>query len=118
MNPAVKESFHRKYRRVLGEVAKQLGLEKGRYKVRSNKGGFGILGDVTLHAERLYVKVGGSIVDPITTPKTDAYWCMYRSCKGLKDYIGGQNRWMGLDMFEPDRRDELLERLRAAQGAS
>ena len=81
-----KETFHRTWARNLRRLATALGLVKGQFTVRSNKGGDGVLGEVTLHSDTLYLQVGGSCCGP---DKPDV---MYRSCEGQKDYTGGYNR--------------------------
>lgn len=87
MDHAKKETFHRNYSKILRAIAKGMGLPTGSYTVRSNKAGPDILGEVTLHGERIYLQVGGSLCEP------DRPDVMYRSCKGQKDYTGGMNRW-------------------------
>jgi hypothetical protein len=80
-----KSQFHTTYARVLRHIAKKcLGLQKGEYQVRSNKGGPEVLGEVTLHTDTFYVQIGGLNPDLV----------LYRSCKGQKDYTGGWNRWL------------------------
>lgn len=115
MNPERKEAFHRKYRKVLREVAAQLGLTKGQFEVSSNKGGFGILGEVRLYTDKFHLQLGGSTVAPGMTRSDDERWCMYREVAHRRDYSGMRNQWMSLDMFEPQRRLSLLSTLRALQ---
>jgi len=85
-----KDEFHKFYLRRLREIAvKELKLTKDQFRVRSNKAGDGILGEVILHTEILYVRVGG----------LDQNFCMYRSCRGMKDYLGGTNRYMDVSFL-------------------
>ena len=91
--PSSKAKFHRDYARVLRRVAAELGLSKGSYDVRSNKGGPAVLGEVTLHSEGLYVQVGCSYGEPTV---------LYRSCKGRRDYTGGQNRYLDWELLTTD----------------
>ena len=102
-----KEGFHRKYRKVLKEVAAQLGLAE--FNVRSNKGGPAITGEVILHAPTLYVQVSGFEVGGCNV--------MYRSCVGMKDYTGGRNRWMKLATLD-DNRPKALQAFQEAMDAS
>ena len=79
-----KDKFHRDGKKVANALAKALGLDPGTYEVRSNKAGFGVCGEVTLHGERVYVMLGGDSFHGV----------LYRSCKSRHDYTGGVNQWM------------------------
>jgi len=83
-----KEEFHKKARKSLREVAKQFGLEKGQYDLRTNKAGIAVFGETTLHTERLYIQVGGSLPT-----------ILYRLCDGRKDYasLKYQNNFLPID---------------------
>jgi hypothetical protein len=93
MPKLTKEGFHRKYRKVLREVAAAMRFPV--YEVRSNKGGPAITGEVILHTPTLYVQVSGFEVGGCHV--------MYRSCRGMTDYTGGRNRWMKLATLDGDR---------------
>lgn len=75
-------------RLILRRVAKQLIkcslLSPVNYKITVNPAGQAVLGDVTLHTDWCYVNIGEMGV-------------MYRSCNGLKDYVGDYNRWLHYD---------------------
>ena len=58
----------------------------------SNRGGIAVSGEVTLHADDLYVQVSQS------TMGSDA-GILFRSCKGRHDYTGGQNHVSSLDLL-------------------
>lgn len=90
-----KDAFHRKYRKALKAFAKRLGLAKGTYEVRSCKGGPAVLGEVTLHSATLYMMVHRGFTG-------EDYRVLYRSCKGRKDYCGGQNLYMPVAALETD----------------
>jgi hypothetical protein len=83
-----KDQFHRDMRRNLRALADALCLKPNQYSIRSNKAGPAVLGEVTLHADWVYVQVGGS------------YWTvdniLVRSCKGQADYTGGVNQYVPL----------------------
>ena len=102
-----KDGFHKQWKRKLKAVARALGLAPAQYTVRSNKGGTAVLGEVTLHADNIYVQAGGSMPN-------NAEQLLYRSCTSQKDYTGGHNNWMdaSLDVTE------IAQRLRAIGGCS
>ena len=52
-----KRLFHRRARRQLLDLAEALSLAPEAYDLRSNRGGIAVSGEVTLHADRLYVQV-------------------------------------------------------------
>lgn len=89
-----KDRFHTVYKKRLREIATALGLSKEEYDLRSNKAGPAILGEVTLHTNKLYLQVGG----------LDESQVMYRSVSGRKDYTGGTNHWMSLESLWNDSR--------------
>jgi hypothetical protein len=84
-----KDRFHTVYKKRLREIAEALGLSKSEYDLRSNKAGPAVLGEVILHSDRIYLQVGGLNQNQV----------MYRSVKGRKDYTGGTNNWMSLDVL-------------------
>lgn len=81
-----KNRFHRDAKAVCREIADRMGLEKGEYEVRSNKGGIAVSGEVTLHTDGVYFQLSQSVMAGLEI--------MYRKCNGRKDYSGGRNRWM------------------------
>lgn len=101
INPKSKRQFHQRYRRILRAFANRLALPPGSFDIRSNRGGIAVLGEVTLHADRLYLQVGGSCCTAETAP------VLYRSCRGRKDYTGGPNRWMERADLEGERGIQL-----------
>ncbi len=79
-----KETFHRLGRAYLKMIAQVMGLVAGTFEIRSCKGGPGVMGEVILHTETVYIHLSGE-------SNGEFY---YRSCKGRKDYTGGRNRWL------------------------
>jgi hypothetical protein len=82
---ARKAAMHSTGRAFLRILARDLGLAAGTFEIRSNQGGVAVSGEVTLHADHLYVQIsefayghGGASV-------------LYRTCNGRKDYTGGPN---------------------------
>ncbi len=99
---AAKRAFHRRARRQLKCLADALGLAPGAYDLRSNPGGIAVSGDVTLHADRVYVQA----CQPATGHDTGI---LFRTCAGRTDYHGGPNNFVALDLL--NRPDELARRI-------
>lgn len=92
----LKKAFHREGRKFLRQVATDLGLEPDSYDLRSNPGGMAVSGEVTLHAEGIYIQLYQSAVGPRGVS------VLYRSCRGRKDYSGGQNNITGMAYLATD----------------
>jgi hypothetical protein len=60
-----KRLFHRHARAQLLKLAEALGLQPGEYDLRSNEAGIAVSGEITLHADRLYVQASQSAMAPI-----------------------------------------------------
>lgn len=98
---ARKREFHRLARRQLGLLAKAIDLPSGSYDLRSNMAGIAVSGEVTLHAERIYVQASqpfGGFDSGI----------LIRTCNGRKDYVGGPNNFVSLDLLQEP---EMLARM-------
>jgi hypothetical protein len=91
-NDAAKKAFHRQAAKRLRELAAALGLAPNAFEVRSNKGGIAVSGEVTLHGEWLYVQA--------SQPYASADGLLLRSCRGRRDYTGGRNRFLRLEMLD------------------
>lgn len=102
-DPEAKRLFHMHARRRLLELAALLGLTPRTFDLRSNAGGVAVSGEVTLHADHLYVQVS----QPATGRDTGI---LIRSCEGRRDYVGGRNRLASLDLLH--RPDELARLIR------
>ena len=72
---AGKRAFHARTRRQLKHLADALGLAPGAFDLRSNQGGIAVSGEVTLHADRLYVQA----CQPATGHDTGI---LFRTCRG------------------------------------
>jgi hypothetical protein len=83
-----KKRFHLVGRRVCQKIANAMGLLKGSYDIRSNKGGLAVSGEITLHNENLYLQISQSGMG-------SGYEIMFRRCLGRKDYTGGPTHWYG-----------------------
>jgi hypothetical protein len=104
-DPEAKRQFHQHARRQLAALAKALGLAEDQYDLRSNEAGPAVSGEITLHADWLYVQVSQSAMGP------DA-GILLRSCRHRHDYIGGVNHFAPLDLLH--RPEELARRIRLA----
>lgn len=82
---AKKRALHRDGQAFLRRLALDLGLGTDERDIRSNLGGIAVSGEVTLHADRLYVQLSESCVGE------GGVSVLYRSCQGRKDYSGGRN---------------------------
>jgi hypothetical protein len=67
-DPGAKRLFHNHARRRLFKLAEVLGFTAGMYDLRSNEGGIAVSGEVTLHADRLYVMSRCASRQPAVTP--------------------------------------------------
>ena len=84
---AKKDAFHRAGKKFFRDLASAIGLQKGSFDVRSNLGGIAVSGEVTLHGESIYVQLSESCMHRGCS-------ILYRTCRGRKDFTGGQNRWL------------------------
>jgi antirestriction protein ArdC len=85
-----KRRFHARGRVRLAALAGELGLLPEDYDLRSNIGGIAVSGEVTLHSDNLYVQVSQGAMG-------NDSGIMYRTCRGRRDYSGGQNHFAPLD---------------------
>jgi hypothetical protein len=85
-----KASLHFAGRARLRLLAKELGLPKDSFDIRSNKGGIAVSGECILHAEKIYVQVSQSVIGR-------GMGILIRKCNGRKDYTGSRNHWLPLD---------------------
>lgn len=86
-----KQEYRRLGRKILKELAETVGLKKEEYDIRFNPGGDACSGDHTLHTDWFYLALHDNL---------SSGWFYYRTCKGRKDYSGGNNRivyWQQLE---------------------
>jgi hypothetical protein len=96
-----KDAFHREGERFLRAFASALGLSRADYDIRSNKGGMAVSGEVTLHADALYVQLFESAGQGVQA--------MYRQCQGRKDYSGGSNNFVEMsELRDIAAQDKLI----------
>lgn len=98
-----KRFFHSRARSQLRRLATALGLAPGSYDLRSNPAGIAVSGEITLHTDCLYVQASQSAMGRDNG-------ILFRTCKGRKDYVGGPNNFVPLDLL--NRPDELARRIR------
>lgn len=82
--------MHSSGRAFLRRLAADLGLEKGTFDIRSNQGGIAVSGEVTLHADRIYVQLSESCA------ARGGVSVMFRRCDGRKDYCGRMNHFASM----------------------
>jgi hypothetical protein len=100
-----KRLFHHHARRQLRLLADALGLPPGSFDLRNNKGGIAVSGEITMHANSLYVQA----CQPATGHNSGV---LYRTCQGRKDYTGGRNNFASLDLLNDP--GQLARTIRAA----
>jgi hypothetical protein len=100
-----KRLFHQHARRQLRLLADALSLPPGSFDLRNNKGGPAVSGEITMHADHLYVQA----CQPATGHDSGV---LYRACQGRKDYTGGRNNFASLDLLNDP--GQLARAIRAA----
>lgn len=98
-----KRLFHSRAKSQLRRIATALGLAPGSYDLRSNQAGIAVSGEITLHGDHLYVQVSQSAMGYHSG-------ILFRTCKGRKDFVGGQNNFASLDLL--NRSGELAHWIR------
>jgi hypothetical protein len=98
-----KKAFHAAGKAFLRAFSKEVGNVES-CKVSSCLGGPAVLGEATLHSDRLYLSIFES--DPTTGVRI-----LYRTCRGRKDTTGGANRYVSMSDLasSPERLDEFIE---------
>ena len=107
-----KRRFHRYARAQLLKLAEALGLEPGDYNLRFNEGGIAVSGEITMHANRLYVQASQSAMGADTG-------ILFFSCEGRRDYTGARNNFASLDLLHrPDELAALIRRHVPVEGGA
>ncbi len=107
--------FHRTGKALLQRLAKELGLPKGSYEVRSNYGGMAVSGEVTLHTGPIQQSGLGLYVQ--IADYSGAGTLLFRVCAGPTDYIGGRNHFGWVEEIE-DHLPEFAEKMQALAGVT
>lgn len=106
---SLKSVFHHQAQLRLRELAAKLGLEKGQFEIRSNKGGVAVSGEITLHTDTMYIQVSQSCMGA-------SCGVLIRRCKNRQDFAGGQNNFLSLDYL--NRLDALADKVKQIEGLS
>jgi hypothetical protein len=105
---ANKDALHKQGQTFLKKLAAKLGLQAGQFTVRSNKAGMAVSGEVTLHADHLYVQLSESFSGP-------GLQMMYRGCLSQRDYCGLNNQYAKMtDFADEDEQATGLRRMTTA----
>lgn len=91
-----KRQFHRHARAKLKALAKELKFSPVSHNIRSNLGGPAVSGEITLHADTVYVQV----CQPATGADSGI---LIRTCEGRRDYTGGRNHFAPLSLLDDPR---------------
>ena len=101
-NSEAKKKYASELKSKLRRVAKTMGLVAGEYDLRFNPGGIAVWGEVTLHTDSLYIQASHSCDLGV----------LVRTCKGRKDYTGGPNKWVPVDLLnKPEEFVEAVKRV-------
>lgn len=93
---ARKQAFLRDGKKFLKQLAKDIGVAS-QCDIRTNPGGMAVSGEVTLHADSLYVQLFESGSQGVRV--------LYRSCQGRSDYSGGQNMYVSMKELHDSPKD-------------
>ncbi len=88
----VKKTFHSKGKTMLKAIAKLLELSD--FDLRSNMGGIAVSGEITLHADNIYIQLCESCGSGVGI--------LFRSCKSKNDYCGGTNHFIRINQLKTD----------------
>lgn len=105
--PLDKNRLHTDGKKVLKILAKKLYLQPGDYEIRSNKGGIAVAGEITLHANTIYIQIQDSFLG-------EGLQIMFRRTNGRKDFVGQVNTFASLHALLDV--DQLCERMRRVSG--
>lgn len=86
-----KVAFHAGAKKLLKDVAKELGLIPSDYRLTTNMAGPAVCGETVLHTESLYLILQDSFSD------RGAAQIMYRTVTSRTDYQGGTNNFINVD---------------------
>ncbi|MDO8416252.1 MAG: hypothetical protein Q7S87_08590 [Agitococcus sp.] len=110
-NAANKQKFHQEGKKLLKQLAIRLDLSDA--DIRSNMGGIAVPGEVTLHAEHLYIQLH------MASFSGDGARLLYRSCKHNKDYSGGTNHYFPVSKLTDEQQlATLVSRCQALAAAA
>lgn len=102
----VKKQFLTKSAAFLRALGKDLGFSE--MKVNTNKAGIAVSGDVTLYG---MWGEGNGVYFVLTEPLQPFNSLLYRSISHIKDHRGGNNQWIGLEVFADQNYGRLCSTL-------
>jgi hypothetical protein len=91
-----KQQFLKDGKKFLKALAQEIGVAD-QCDLRVNEGGMAVSGEVTLHADSLYIQLFES-----GKPGVRA---LYRTCEGRKDYTGGRNLYVTMKELHDNPQD-------------
>lgn len=101
---AAKRVFHAEGRAAMRRLAEALALDPKAYEVRSNRGGAAVSGEITLHADEVWVRL--SLVGFGQDNEV-----VFRRVNGRDDHCGDRNHTASInELLAPDRFAERLRR--------
>lgn len=101
---AAKRLFHAEGRIALRRLADALALAPDQFEVRSNKGGPAVTGEITLHADTLWIQLSLGPFGP-------GREICFRRVHGRDDHVGERNYWGSVsELLAPDRLAERIYR--------
>ena len=103
-NEPNKRVFHKLSMRLLRELRKVLGVDA---ELRYNPAGIACSGDAVLHSDSVYVSFNADAICGLGI--------LYRTCKGRKDYTGGQNNFFPISRLTDEGTDGLAQAIRGIQ---
>ena len=108
-----KKQFHTKSAAFLRALGNDLGFKE--FKVTKNYAGIAVSGEITLMG---MWGDGNGLYLQISQPITQQREFLYRSITHLKDYSGGNNRWLPCGIFTNGEYEKLLDMLSALRDTS
>jgi hypothetical protein len=109
-DPDKKAAFLRDATIIGRALAAALGLARGEYQVRVNRGGVAVSGEVVLHTTSLYVMFYKAAGDA-------GRRFLWRTCVGTADYVGGPNQWADWKVLTDLKKFAAVLRTAAEGGA-
>jgi hypothetical protein len=91
-----KQQFLKDGKKFLRALAQEIGVAD-QCDIRSNEGGMSVSGEVTLHADSLYLQLFESIKPGVRV--------LYRTCEGRNDYTGGKNCYVSIKELHDNPQD-------------
>jgi hypothetical protein len=90
-NPERKALFHRRGKTLLARIARDLGYREDQYDLRNNQRGIAVSGEITLHADNLYIQLSQRCFSG------GEFDILYRDCQDRRDYTSGHYHFMRFD---------------------